>query len=102
MDVQTIIDEVQQIIEAQLPDGFEIFLFGSQAKGTATDTSDIDIGILGETLVPFEKMVRILSAVEAIPTLRKIDVIDLNSVDELFKSSALANSKLLTLTRKHD
>ena len=102
MDVSNIIDEVQKIIESELSGDFEVFLFGSQAKGTAMATSDIDIGILGKTEVPFDKMVRILTAVEAIPTLRKIDVVDLNSVDEHFKTSALVGAKSLTLSSKHD
>ncbi len=102
MDVSTIIDEVQQIILAQLPNGYDVFLFGSQAKGTAMPTSDIDIGIFGKSAVPFDQMVQILNAVEAIPTLRKIDVVDLNSVDEHFKKSALADAKPLTSSLSHD
>ncbi|QQR54316.1 hypothetical protein IPG41_03875 [Candidatus Peregrinibacteria bacterium] len=47
-------------------------------------------------------MTRMLAQVEAIPTLRKIDLVDLNAVDERFKQSALKEAKTLPLMQNHE
>ena len=49
-------------------------LFGSRAKGTALERSDIDIAVSG---VPDQDA--LLEEIEEIPTLYKIDLVDLDS-----------------------
>lgn len=95
MEKDSIIEEAVKIIRRYLSDDYKIFLFGSWAKGDALETSDIDIGILGEGKTPDDLMFRILREVETIPTLRKIDVVDFNLVEENFKNSALEHAKSL-------
>lgn len=95
MNLDNIINEVVKIITHFLPSDYKIFLFGSWAKNNALDTSDIDIAILGKTKVEWDKMVQILNAKENIPTLRSIDIVDLNSKEENFKSNVLKYARPL-------
>lgn len=95
MKKDKIIKEAVQIVKENLSDDYKIFLFGSWAKGNALETSDIDIGILGKKKIKWSLMARILERTESIPTLRSIDIVDLNSVDESFKNNVMRHAKIL-------
>ena len=69
------------------------FLFGSCARGDAKDTSDIDIGILGPQAVDYMILLRIKGEVRAIPTLRRVDVVDLTETDESFREEVLSYAR---------
>lgn len=97
MEKEDIIKEVASIISKHLASNYKILLFGSWAKGDALETSDIDIAILGEKKVPWDLMVKIRQEIDNLPTLRKIDVVDLNSVEDRFKNSVLQYAKPLSL-----
>lgn len=95
MDKNLIIQKTISIIRKYLNEDYNVFLFGSQAKGEALETSDIDIGILGKERVAWPLMVKILEEVEEIKTLRKIDIVDLNSKEKSFKENVLNYAKVL-------
>jgi len=95
MEKDKIIKEAVQIVKEDLSSDYKMFLFGSWAKGNALETSDIDIGILGKEKVKWGLMARILEKTERIPTLRSIDIVDLNSVDKSFKNNVLKHAKIL-------
>lgn len=52
----------------------EVILFGSWAKGTANEFSDVDIAIKGA-----EDIERLREAIEEIPTLRSFDIVDMDN-----------------------
>ena len=54
----------------------KIILFGSRAKGTATESSDIDIAVSG---VASSDIFELEEALEDIPTLYTIDLVDLDT-----------------------
>ncbi len=95
MDKKEIIARVIRIIKSRLPQGYDVLLFGSFARGTALETSDIDIGILGEKEVSWEIMREIQAEAEAIPTLRSIDIVDLREKSEDYRSRILRYAKPL-------
>jgi len=90
---EAIITRVVEIIRRNLAERYKIVLFGSTARNDATDRSDLDIGIVGSEEVPWETMIAIRSEVDTIPTLRTIDVVDLLSVSDSFRESALRTAK---------
>ena len=98
MEKEAIIREVTKIIRSYLDEEYALFLFGSWAKGDARPTSDLDIGVLGKTKVPWEIMVKIRHSIEGIPTLRSIDIVDLNATENSFKETALKHAQLLDMT----
>ncbi len=62
-----------------------MFLFGSWAKATAEPASDIDIAVLGPRVVDDMLLLRLRNEIAAIPTLRRVDLVDLNRADERFQ-----------------
>ncbi len=64
---------------------FELFLFGSRAKGTARKYSDIDIAILSDELDE-DKRLKILFEFENSTLPYQVDVVDLKTVSDDFKS----------------
>lgn len=95
MEKSDIINKAIKIIRKYLSPDYKILLFGSWAKGDALKTSDIDIGILGKEEVSWDIMVKILEEIYGIPTLRKIDVVDLNTKEKRFKDGVLGYAKAL-------
>ena len=95
MEKYEIIKKTAGIVKEYVPSDCKIYIFGSWAKGNALETSDIDIGILGKEKVKWSSMAKILEKTENIPTLRSIDVVDLNSVGEDFKNNVLKHAKIL-------
>ena len=90
------IKDVIGIIRRYLPGAeTEIVLFGSWARGDAQETSDIDIGLIGPEAVDDMLLLRIKEDIKSIPTLRRIDVVDLKKSDENFRQEVLSYARVL-------
>lgn len=74
---------------------YHVFFFGSRVAGGGTDRSDIDVGIQGPKAVPPRAMAEIEDAVDALPTLYKIDIVDFSHVSEKFRTVASAHREFL-------
>lgn len=96
MQIEDIISQTANIIRKHLPKHYKVLLFGSWAKGNALENSDVDIAIWGDHKVKWKIMSLILSEIENIPTLRSIDIVDLNNTSKDFKESVLKTSRLLS------
>lgn len=95
MNKNALIKETVAIIRKYLSPEYKIYLFGSWAKGNATETSDIDIGILGKKKIAEKIMDKIARETDIIPTLRKIDIVDLNAKSKSFKNEVLSCGKII-------
>jgi predicted nucleotidyltransferase len=96
MEAAEAIKEAVRAIRRHLPRrDAELFLFGSRAKSTHSEGSDIDIAILGSRRIAGPLLSRIKEDVRAIPTLRRIDIVDLNGSDARFKREVLSHAKTL-------
>ena len=72
MQIDAIMNEIIRICRKY--QAKEVILFGSRAKGTATDKSDIDIAVTGVS-----DLVNLEAEIEDIPTLFSVDVVDLDT-----------------------
>ncbi len=87
---------LKEILEANLTGiNYRAFIFGSQANLTELRRSDIDLGILGDEPIPTQQLSKINEAIENLPMLYNIDLVDFNEVDERFKAVALRNVEWL-------
>jgi predicted nucleotidyltransferase len=79
-----------EIIEAypELADS-KLFFFGSRVSGRGDERSDVDVGIYGSGPVPPRIWLDIQEAVEEIPVLYKIDLVDFQRVSPSFREVAL-------------
>ena len=78
------------IIRRHLPDpAVRIFLFGSRARGSAHERSDIDIGVEGPRPIDHATLAAIIEETDESPTLYSIDVVDFKRLPERFRDVAL-------------
>ena len=96
MSVDAIIQEAINIIQKHIAGNYQILLFGSWEKGSAIDTSDIDIAILGDQKIPWDCMAKVLDDKENIRTLRSIDIVDLNTKSKAFRENVLSYAKIVS------
>jgi predicted nucleotidyltransferase len=96
-DIRPILTRIVQVIRRFLPDeSYRILLFGSWATLEAAPTSDIDIAIAGATTVDPTVMSKILDEIDTLPTLRKIQIIDVQHVHDRFRDHILNQGQVLT------
>lgn len=97
MRLQEIQKRCIKVIKSHLPgEEWRVWLFGSQARGAATETSDIDLAIVGKKRVTWAAMAAIKAEIREIPTLRSIDVVDVHDADPSFEKNIFANGRRLT------
>ena len=72
--------------------GYRIILFGSRARREYGARSDFDIGVYGDTSLPVDLYSEIESDFDDLPTLYKIDWVDLHKVSPRFRAQALKES----------
>ncbi len=95
-EIKPLLWEVVRIVRKHVPDGsHHILLFGSWATLQSLPTSDIDVGILGPGPLDDLVMARIREQIDRLPTLRKIEVVDLWSVEDRFREKAERNAERL-------
>lgn len=86
-------EKVKEIIFSHLPDGYQVFLFGSRTKKKAFRYSDFDIGILGEKPVPLKILATIEGELEESDLPVVVDLVDFQRVSEKFKKGALKEAE---------
>ena len=73
--------------------GIHLFLFGSFARGDARPNSDLDLGYeLRGGVHPINRT-WLIDAVDALPTIRPIDLVDFAGVSPEFRNVALAHQR---------
>ena len=72
MQIQERVEEIQRI--SRQYGAREVILFGSRAKGTETERSDIDIAVSGA-----ERFDELEEAIDEIPTLLSFDVVNMDT-----------------------
>ncbi|MBQ8230803.1 MAG: nucleotidyltransferase domain-containing protein [Lachnospiraceae bacterium] len=89
MEISQILEQI--ISKCQLYNAQTVILFGSRAKGTHTRHSDFDIAVNGVT-----DIAGLQEALDDIPTLYKIDLVDLDNCrnDLLLEDIAIYGRKI--------
>ena len=82
--------EVACLVRDELGPEARVLLHGSWAKGTAAPRSDLDLAIsLGRTVDP-SRMARIRERLDRLPTLRTIDLLDLDVAGDRMRHAILS------------
>lgn len=72
------------------PETTTVFLFGSQAEHKSAGYSDIDVGIIGQGGVDDATFAELCHSLNnEVDTLKRIDLVDFDRVDESFREFAL-------------
>lgn len=75
--------------------GHKVVLFGSRATGNAKALSDYDLGVIGETPLPLEDFFIIEDMLDELPTLYRIDWVDMARVSDEFRANALKKVEVI-------
>lgn len=95
MEIEAVKKEVARVVKEELARGassHRAFFFGSRVTGTASATSDLDVGIEGDRPVPLEMLRTIRARCEALHTLFSIDIVDFFGTSDDFKKVAKAQT----------
>ena len=76
-------------------EGYKVFLFGSRAQGTHRPRSDFDVGLFGTKPISLKTFYRIADFLDGLPTLYRIDWVDLNRASESVRENALGNAEVI-------
>jgi predicted nucleotidyltransferase len=80
---------------AKLLGNRKVYLFGSRAGGRAKSRSDFDIGVLGDEPLPLRDFYAVEEALDELPTLYRIDWVDLNRAPAAFRERAMTSAEVL-------
>lgn len=72
MKAEEVIEEVAKLCKSF--HAKEIILYGSRARGTARERSDIDIAVTG-----VDDFDRLVESIEALPTLYSVDIVNMDT-----------------------
>ncbi len=94
MEVRALIVQTIRGMAAQLK-GSRVFFFGSRVAKNARTKSDFDIGILGKKELSVSLFYKLENALEDLPTLYKIELVDFARVSDRFKQEALRHTEII-------
>ena len=95
-EIRRRVDRIVRTVRRYLPgEEYRILLCGSWATGEALTTSDIDLAIDGSKPVDERVLAEIRSEIDWLPTLRKVDLIDLATVGARFRYKVLRGAEIV-------
>lgn len=82
---------VRLILTRSLPAGCQAWIFGSRSRGTSRTVSDLDLAIdIGRALSRGERLA-LAEAFDESPLPFRVDVVDLRSITDRFRTAILAD-----------
>ena len=95
-DVQPLVDKVVRVVcDVVHDERLRVYLFGSWAEGRALSVSDLDIALDAGSPIDPVILQKVADALDELPTLRKIDLVDLQAVDQGFRNRVLQQAELV-------
>lgn len=76
---------IEEILRRHVPDR-EVWAFGSRVKGTAKDTSDLDLVVRGESPLPFAVLGGLRDDFSESNLPYRVDVVDWASTSDAFRA----------------
>ena len=93
---------VCNILRKYLPSNIRVWVFGSRAKWTTHDGSDLDLAVEGDQPIDHDIMININIEFDDSDLPYKVDVIDLKTVNKKFKEIVNRQKILLPSTNSND
>jgi len=87
--------EVARLARLVLGHDAEVIWFGSWPQGKALSRSDIDLAVSTGAPIPLQSMALLQEAVDDLPTLYQVDIIDLNAVGPALRKEILKHGEHL-------
>jgi len=87
--------DVARLAKSLLGKDTEVMWFGSWPQGKARPHSDIDVAISTGSAISPERMAILREAVDELPTLYVIDIVDLNATGPILREEILKHGQRL-------
>jgi len=87
--------DVARLARSLLGKDTEVIWFGSWPQGKARPRSDIDVAVSTGSAISPERMAALREAVDELPTLYAIDVVDLNTIGPILREEILKHGQRL-------
>lgn len=94
-----LVNELYRIADKYQKKGVRLFIFGSFANATNRTTSDLDIGVLWQGKRSSRIFRNLYNDIHDLPTIRKIDLVDMDQVDKAFKNKVFKKDILFLSDR---
>ncbi|HLR76311.1 MAG TPA: nucleotidyltransferase domain-containing protein [Balneolaceae bacterium] len=95
-----LVDKLYRLAEKYAQKGVKLFVFGSFANGTNRSTSDLDIGVLWQSERSAQTFRELYDEVQQLPTIRKIDLVDMDLAGQRFREKVLGQEILILYSRQ--
>lgn len=86
---------LEEVAEKYDRKGLILFIFGSFARSKQRKTSDLDIGVLWKSVRNPKMFTELYQDIQQLPTIRKIDLVDMHQVDKDFRKKAVEEGVML-------
>lgn len=95
-DVQPLVDKVVGVVSGHVhEERLRVYLFGSWSQGRALPESDLDIALDAGTPIAPSVLQKIADTLDELPTLRKVDIVDLQAVASDFRNRIMQLGELV-------
>lgn len=86
-------DKIIALISALIPEA-KIYLFGSRARETAKQWSDIDIALDAGKPIDLNRISEVKDVLEALSIPYRVDIVDIFQVEESMKQAIMKDKKI--------
>ena len=87
---------LQKLAQTYESEGLDLFIFGSFARGDQRSASDLDLGVEWHKERNARTFLRLYGEVQALPTIRKIELVDFSQTSSTFRQIASLNKVYLS------
>jgi predicted nucleotidyltransferase len=94
-----LVEELHRLAQKYQAYGLDLFVFGSFARGDQAPISDLDLGVEWRRQPDPKIFTRLYWEVQALPTIRKIELVDFARTDPAFRRIAAKNKLYLSEPR---
>lgn len=86
--------EAQRVLSQEVPE-WDVWAFGSRARGNAKPYSDLDLAVMTTDPLPLDRLAALTHAFDASDMTIRVDVVDWSSISEAFRQVIAADKVLV-------
>ena len=86
--------EAQRVLSQEVPE-WDVWAFGSRARGNAKPYSDLDLAVMTTDPLPLDRLAALTHAFDASDMTIQINVVDWSSISEAFRQVIAADKVLV-------
>ena len=86
--------EAQRVLSQEVPE-WDVWAFGSRARGNAKPYSDLDLAVMTTDPLPLDRLAALTHAFDASDMTIRVDVVDWSSISEAFRQVIAADRVLV-------